>query len=365
MPKIREITEYLESIAPLPYQEDYDNSGLLIGSSEIEITGVLVTLDVTEEVIAEAIKNNCNLIISHHPIIFRGLKKINGNNYVERCVLMAIQNHIALYAIHTNLDNISEGVNAKICEKIGLKNIRILNSKDNLLKKLVTYIPVPETNKVLEAIFKAGGGQIGNYSECSFKIEGTGSFKPNEAANPAIGQANQRELVKENKVEVIFPSYLQGKLLRALLQSHPYEEPAYDIFNLNNSFKEVGSGMIGELAEESDPKKFLIDLKKNMELKVLKHTPYLPKKIKRVAVCGGSGGFLLKIAINSGADVFITSDMKYHEYFDADNKILLADIGHYESEVFTKELIYEVLIKKFRNIALVLSRTNTNPISYL
>jgi dinuclear metal center YbgI/SA1388 family protein len=365
MTKIKEVTAYLEEIAPRAYQESYDNCGLLTGNQESEVGSILITLDVTEAVVEEALKKGCNLIIAHHPIIFKGLKKLTGSNYVERTIIKALKNDIAIYAIHTNLDNVMGGVNSKICEKIGLMNTRILAPKTHLLKKLVTFIPIDQTEQVLKVIYNAGAGQIGNYSECSFRVEGTGSFKPNELANPTIGSANKTEFVEENRVEVIFPLYLENKVLSALIKAHPYEEPAFDINLLENSNKEIGSGMIGELNADMDETDFLHYLKEKMGLKIIKHTPLTGKKIRKVAVCGGAGSFLLKNAINAGAQVFVSSDFKYHEFFEAEDDIIIADIGHYESEVYTKELIYELLIKKFSNIALVLAQINTNPISYL
>jgi dinuclear metal center YbgI/SA1388 family protein len=365
MTKIKDLTATLEQLAPLAYQESYDNCGLLTGSPESGIKSVLITLDVTEEVVDEAIKKGCNLIIAHHPIIFKGLKKLTGSNYVERTVIKALKNDIAIYAIHTNLDHVMGGVNSKICEKLDLKNTKILSPKVHLLKKLVTFVPVEKTEEVLKAIYNAGAGQIGNYSECSFRVEGLGSFKPNEAAAPAIGSANKVEFVKENRVEVIFPAYIESKVLSALLKSHPYEEPAFDINLLENDNKEVGAGMVGELDQAMSEKDFLQYLKEKMGLKVIKHTKLTGAKISKVAVCGGSGSFLLKQAVKAGAQVFVSADFKYHEFFDAENDIIIADIGHYESEVYTKELIYAHLIQKFSNIALVLSESNTNPVSYL
>ncbi|HXA01531.1 MAG TPA: Nif3-like dinuclear metal center hexameric protein [Cytophagaceae bacterium] len=365
MTKIKDLTSVLEQFAPLAYQESYDNCGLLTGSSETEVKAVLIALDVTEEVVDEAIKKGCDLIIAHHPIIFKGLKKLTGSNYVERTLIKALKNDIAIYAIHTNLDNVMGGVNSKICQKLGLKNTSVLVPKTHQLKKLITFIPVEKTEEVLKVIYHAGAGQIGNYSECSFRVEGTGSFKPNEAAYPAIGSANKVEFVKENRVEVIFPGYLESKVISALIKAHPYEEPAFDLNLLENNNKGIGSGMIGELEPALDETAFLHYLKERMGLKVIKHTKLLGRKISKVAVCGGAGSFLLKNAVKAEAQVFISSDFKYHEFFDAENDIIIADIGHYESEVYTKELIYELLIQKFSNIALVLSVSNTNPISYL
>lgn len=363
--KIKEITDYLESIAPLPLQESYDNSGLLVGSSEQGVTEVLITLDITEAVVEEAIKKGCNLIIAHHPIIFKGLKKLTGSNYIERAIILAIKNDIALYAIHTNLDHVKTGVNKKIADKIGLANLSILEAKKNTLLKLVTFVPVNATEGVLEALNRAGAGQIGNYKNCSFRVAGTGVFEPGETANPTMGERNKREEVQENRIEVILPSYLKNTVLTALFKAHPYEEVAYYLSALENTDQETGAGMVGTLEKEMEEIDFLQMLKKKMALKVVKHTPLLGRKVKRIAICGGSGSFLLPKAIQQQADVYISADFKYHEFFDSDSKIIIVDIGHYESEVFTKELIFTILNKNFTNIALNLSEEVTNPISYL
>jgi dinuclear metal center YbgI/SA1388 family protein len=362
--QIKQIINCLESFAPIPLQESYDNSGLITGDAEDELKGALISLDVTEAVVEEAINKNCNLIIAHHPIIFKGLKKLTGKNYVERVVIKAIRNHIAIYAIHTNLDNVQKGVNKKIADKIGLLNTRILATKKNLLQKLVTFVPVSHTIELLKALSEAGAGNIGNYKNCSFRVLGTGTFEPNEDANPTIGEKNKLEEVQEDRIEVIFPAHSESKILTALKMAHPYEEVAYYLHNLVNENQEVGSGMIGELSSPMEATDFLNLLKEKMQLKTLKITSLLDNPIRKIALCGGAGSFLLPQAIASGADVFISSDFKYHDFFDAENKIIIADIGHYESEVFTKDLIYELLNKYFTNIALNLSETVTNPISY-
>lgn len=359
------ITRHLEEIAPLSFQESYDNAGLITGSHDALVTGILVTLDCTEAVVDEAIRSNFNLIIAHHPIIFRGLKKLNGSNYVERTVIKAIQNNIAIYAIHTNLDNVLDGVNRKIAEKIGLRKARILAPKRESLMKLVTFIPKTHTEQVLSALHQAGAGQIGEYKNCSFRVEGTGTFLPTSEANPTIGQQGQQERVNEDRIEVIFPVHHRSSIMRTLLESHPYEEVAHYLTPLLNENQEVGSGLIGELPEAMEPLEFLHSLKERMELRVIRHTAILEKPVRTVAVCGGAGSFLLPNAIRAGADVFVSADFKYHEFFDADGRIIIADIGHYESEVFTKELIKDVLIKKFPTFAINFSKSVTNPISYI
>ncbi len=365
MTRIKDIIQYLETIAPPSLQESYDNSQLITGNLETEVTGVLITLDTTEAVVDEAINMDCNLIISHHPIVFKGLKSFTGKTYVERTVIQAIKRDIAIYAIHTNLDNVQEGVNKKICDKLGLINTQILSPKSSVLSKLVTFVPSENLEKVKDALFNAGAGNIGNYSDCSFSINGEGQFKPNKKANPNIGSAEELEKVNEIRLEVLVPSYLKNKVLKALREAHPYEEVAYYLNTLDNAQQDVGSGMMGELTESISSKEYLEQLKSDMNLNVIRHTHIVKKKIKKIAVCGGAGSFLLKDAINAGADLFVSSDFKYHEFFDAEDKIIIADIGHYESEVYTKELIYEFLSEKFNTFALNLSKTVTNPISYL
>lgn len=361
---IKNVTDHLESLAPRSFQEDYDNSGLLTGDLNAPVKGILVTLDCIEKVVDEAIENNCNLIVAHHPIIFRGLKKITGQNYVERTIIKAIKNDIAIYAIHTNLDNVHTGVNKKIAEKIGLKNLKILKPRKDTLGKLVTFIPKENAGDVLNALHKAGAGNIGDYKNCSFQVAGEGTFMPSGKAQPHIGQTNQLERVDEIRAEVIFPDHLTRKILHALKESHPYEEVAYYLSRLENENQEVGSGMIGELDKPIEPFEFLNGLKKVMNSKIVRHTQPT-KEIKKVAVCGGAGSFLLPSAIARGADVFVSADFKYHEFFDADGKIMIADIGHYESEQFTKDLLVEVLKEKFTTFAIIFSKTVTNPLSYL
>ena len=362
---IKEIINYLESVAPPSYQESYDNAGLIIGDSGATVTSALITLDITEAVIDEAIDFGCELIITHHPIIFKGIKKINGNTFVERCIIKAIKNDIAIYAAHTNIDSITGGVNSKICEKIGLTNLRILDPVKGKLLKIVTFIPEDHLTKVREALFATGAGEIGKYDQCSFSAVGSGTFRGGEDANPYVGIKGELHFEKESRFETIFPAHLKNRVIAALLESHPYEEVAYDIYQLENSFSEVGAGMIGELPGAENEIDFLERLIDIFGCKVIRHTYLLGKPVKKVAVCGGAGSFLLPAAITAGADLFVTADMKYHEFFDVEEKIVVADIGHYESEQFTKELFYEVLIKKFPNFALRLSEVKTNPVLYL
>ncbi|MEX2591888.1 MAG: Nif3-like dinuclear metal center hexameric protein [Anditalea sp.] len=362
---IRDLVSYLETIAPPAYQEAYDNAQLIVGNLEDEVKGIICSLDVTEEVVQEAIENNCNLIVAHHPIIFRGLKSLTGKNHVERTVIKAIRHDVAIYAIHTNLDNIQNGVNKKISDKIGLIHTRILAPKASSLMKLVTFIPIDSADNVLQALYKAGAGKIGNYSSCSFQVAGTGTFLPSADSRPTIGEREKLEYVAEKRVEVMFPTYLKHTVVSQLKKAHPYEEVAYYLQNLENENQEIGAGMVGELENPMGEADFLHYLKEKMNLKVVKYTALRKKEIKKVAVCGGAGIFLLPAAKRAGADIFITSDIKYHEFFDAENQLIIADIGHYESEIYTKELLMELLSQKFSNIALYLTKIVTNPITYI
>lgn len=364
MPVLKDVTQFLENIAPLGLQESYDNAGLITGDVNSEINSVLVTLDVTEKVVDEAIQKKAQLIVAHHPVIFSGLKRITGKNYVERTVIKAIKNDIAIYAAHTNLDSVDGGVNRKICEKLDLQNCKILQPASQQLKKLITFIPADHAMAVREAVFKAGAGNIGNYDSCGFTSEGLGSFRGNENSNPFVGEKGKIHSEKEIRFETIFPVHLQSRIIDALLKSHPYEEVAYDIYPLDNKFYKTGMGMIGTLTESKSETDFLKQIKTTFNTGLIKHTALRNKPVVKVAVCGGSGSFLLNAAIAAGADFFVSADFKYHQFFDAEDKIVIADIGHFESEQFTKELFYELLTKKFPKFAVHLSEVGTNPVYY-
>lgn len=363
--KVKNIIPILEELAPLGYAEDFDNVGLLVGTMEQEVSGILVCHDALENVVEEAIEQNCNFIVCFHPILFSGLKKITGKNYVERAVIKAIKNDIAIYAIHTALDNHQEGVNKIFCTTLGLEQTRILIPKEQYIQKLVTYVPIQHTEKVRQALFVAGAGAIGNYDHCSFISEGKGSFRGNEHSNPVIGQAGVEEIVEEHKVEVTYEKHLQGKVLSALFQAHPYEEVAYEVYNLANKLQNVGMGMIGELKEPMDEIAFLQMVKEKTGTGGIRHSALLNKPIQKVAVLGGSGSFAIKAALQQKADAFITADLKYHQFYEAENQLVLADIGHFESERYTKNYIVEFLSKKMPNFAVILSTVNTNPVNYL
>jgi len=362
--QIREIISLLENIAPPQLQESYDNSGLLTGNADWECSGVLVSLDATEEIVKEAVAKKCNLIVAHHPIIFGGLKKITGKNYVERTVIAAIKNDVAIYAIHTNLDNVINGVNGKMADRLGLVNRQVLSPKLSLLKKIIVFAPAAQADQVRSAIFAAGAGHIGNYSECSFNATGEGTFKAGEGTNPFAGQIGERHSENEIKIEAIFPQWLERGIIKSLLAAHPYEQPAYDIIALGNSLPSTGSGLIGQLPQPIAEIDFLGIIKKAFGLEAIKHTVLTGKPVKKVALCGGAGSFLINAAIASGAGFYITSDVKYHEYFDAENRLVIADIGHYESEQYTVNLLFDILNEKYPTFATLKTETNTNPVRY-
>jgi dinuclear metal center YbgI/SA1388 family protein len=362
--KISEITNYLESLAPLSSQESYDNSGLLTGSKNDEVTNVLIVLDCTEAVLDEAIRKKCNLIIAHHPIIFKGLKKLTGSNYVQRTVIKAIQNNIAIYAIHTNLDNFKYGVNKKIGDLLGISNPKILQPAENTLTKLTVFVPTDHAEKVMNAMFEKGAGKIGNYSDCSFSSSGNGTFKAGELASPFVGETGVRHSEPETKIEVLVSNHRIHSIVAAMIEAHPYEEVAHDLIPLSNSNIHEGAGMIGDLASPMHETELLQKIKSTFKCEIIRHTAFLNKPVQRIAWCGGSGSFLLSRAIAAKADFFITGDFKYHEFFDTENQIVIADVGHFESEQFTIDLLSELLQEKFPKFAPSIGETNTNPVKY-
>lgn len=362
--KIRDIISCLESVAPACWQESYDNTGLLTGDAEWHCTGALVTLDATEAVITEAIEKKCNLIIAHHPIIFNGLRKITGGNYVEKAIIAAIKNDIALFAIHTNLDNMQQGVNGMMADKLGLINTSILQPKTGSLKKLFSFVPIAHIEAVRAAIFNAGAGFIGNYSECSFSVQGQGTFKAGNGTHPFVGEIGKQHQESEAKIEIVFPSNLENRVVEAMKTAHPYEEVAYDIVALDNRHPQIGSGLIAHLPHQMGENEFLQHIKQIFKVSIIRHTRLLQQPVSKVAICGGAGSFLISKALASGAQFFITSDIKYHEFFEANNAMVIADIGHFESEQFTIELLLAVLREKFPTFASLKTTIKTNPVYY-
>jgi dinuclear metal center YbgI/SA1388 family protein len=362
--KIAEILRHLESLSPLSLQEEYDNCGLLLGNPDCEFQKALLCLDLTTEVMEEAISSQCNLVISHHPFIFRGLKKLTSGQPETEIITLAIKNNIAIYAIHTNLDNTLYGLNALFLSKIGINACRILSPKTGLLAKLAVFCPVDHAGNVRQALFDAGAGHIGHYDCCSFNLDGEGTFRASEKANPYVGEKNRIHTEPETRIEVVFPHYLADKILSALIAAHPYEEVAYDLYPLLNGMSQAGAGVIGKLEIPCDEAEFLDRVKKNLDVPVIRHSTFLSKPVKTVAICTGSGSFLIPDAIRSQADIFLTADLKYHDFFGMEKKMLLADIGHYESEQIVKEWLYAALIEKFPNFAFLISKVDTNPVHY-
>lgn len=363
--RIKDVISEIENYAPPALQESYDNSGIQVGDVNIPVRGILISLDITEEVVDEAIELECNLIITHHPLLFKGLKSLTGSNYIERSVIKACRHDIVIYAAHTNLDNTFGGVSHEIARRLGLQNIRTLVPQKNALLKLVTFVPLAEAERVRSALFNAGAGKIGNYDACSYNIEGTGTFRGGENTHPFCGEAGEFHTEKEIRIETVLPIFKKGAVLRALFLSHPYEEPAYDLYPLENVWQQAGSGVIGELLAEEDEQTFLLRLKEIFHLKCVQHSRYTGKRIKNVAICGGSGAFLIREAMAAGADIFITGEAKYNDFYDVEDNILLSVIGHYESEICTKELFFEIITKKIPNFAVHFSNVNVNPINYL
>ncbi|GAB1405270.1 Nif3-like dinuclear metal center hexameric protein [Lentimicrobium sp.] len=365
MTKIKEVLNYIEHLAPLSRQESYDNSGLQAGDPEAEVSGILIALDLTEEVIQDAVEQGANLIITHHPLIFKPLKNITTHTMPGRCLLKAMRHGIALYAAHTNLDNVMGGVNSMIGQKLGLHDLQILQPVSGILQKLVVFVPHAHADKVREALFVAGAGQIGLYDSCSYNLEGSGTFRPLPGTRPFTGETGKLHFEPETRIETICETRLLSRIVEAMIQAHPYEEVAWDAYPLSNKFTGAGSGMMGRLENPLPEIDFLTRVKQTFNAGCVKYSPLKNEAVKRVAWCGGSGSFLIPDAIAAKADVFITGEIKYHDYFLAEGKIVLIEAGHYETEQYTSQLLYQIIKEKFTNFATRISRICTNPINYL
>lgn len=363
-PTLAAIINALEQLAPPVYQESYDNSGLQLGDPVMPVTGILVSLDITEAVVEEAKQKGCNVVVAHHPLLFNGIKRLTPDNWIARTLLKAAAAGIALYAIHTNLDNMLHGVNHAIADQLQLKNRRILSPKGAVLFKLITFVPQKAAEALLTALFEAGAGQIGKYDQASFSSPGMGTFRPLAGAQPTIGSLGKRETVAETKLELLIAQDKVGQVMRVLLSEHPYEEVAYDLIPLHNKHQEIGAGLLGELPEPMFVADFL-QLLKNRFGGGLRYTNPPQKSVQQIALCGGSGSFLLERALAEKADVFVTADFKYHQFFDADNRLMIADLGHFESEQFTIPLLANYLSEKFTNFATQTTEIRTNPVNYL
>lgn len=363
--RIKELLSVIEELAPLGLQEGFDNSGIQVGDANVEATGVLFCIDVTEDVVDEAITLGCNIIIAHHPLLFKSLKSITGKSYIERCVVKAIKNDILIYAAHTNLDNAQYGINHYLGKLLNLQNQRILAPQKDKLVKLATYVPHSHSEQVRMALFNAGAGSIGDYDQCSYNINGQGTFRAGETSHPFTGTIGKLHLEPEIKIEVVLPSIKTKDIVRALLAIHPYEVPAYDIYNLNNEWEQAGSGIVGTLPEEMDEENFLYYLKDVLDLQSVQFSKLRNKPIRDVAIAGGSGSFLIPQAIAYDADIFITGEVKYNDFYDVEDKLLLAVVGHYESEIFTKNVMFDYLSEKYPTFAIYMAGTDKNPVKYL
>nr|WP_185154606.1 Nif3-like dinuclear metal center hexameric protein [Dysgonomonas sp. 511] len=363
--KIKEILHAIEQVAPMPLQESFDNSGVQVGDVNQEAKGAIVCIDVTEAVMDEAIAMGCNLVISHHPLAFRSFKSLTGKNYVERCLMKACKYDIVVYAAHTNLDNAAEGINRYLADMLGLQHIRILEPQKGKLLKLVTFVPHSHAELVRNTLFNIGAGSIGNYDWCSYNVQGEGTFRAGEDTTPFVGEQGVLHTEAETRIEVVLPVYKQSEALRALISVHPYEEPAYDFYALENVWEKAGSGVVGTLPEEMEEEDFLYFLKDTFHLNTIQHSAFRGKPVRDVALCSGSGAFLTPKAISYSADVFITGEAKYNDFYDVENKLLLAVVGHYESEVFTKNIFYDIITKKYPTFAVYMSGFDVNPVNYL
>ena len=359
-----EFTRWLEELIPPAFQEQYDNSGLQVGDPDASINSVLLTVDVTSEVIAEAREHGCNLIISHHPLIFTPLKRIAGGSETELCVASAVRGGIAIYSAHTSFDNVSWGVSHILAEKIGLTKIRVLAPLKGKLSKLIAFVPVSHAARVREALFAAGAGHIGNYDRCSFNVPGDGTYRAGEGADPYAGQVGEDHSEPEIRIEAVMPSHLSSSCVRALLAAHPYEDVAYDIIALENEYHGAGAGAIGTLPATLTGIMLLERLKEVTGIPVIRYSGDTARTVKTIAVCGGSGSDLISVAARAGADAFVTGDIKYHAFAQAPHDMIVADIGHYESEKFSLELLHNLIKKKFPKFALRFSGIKTNPVNY-
>lgn len=364
MVRIKDIIKMIEFHAPSYLQEDYDNSGIIIGNIENDVSSVLICLDINEKVIDYAIEKRIDLIISHHPVIFRPLKKINGYSLTETLVLKAIRNDINIYSAHTNIDN-SAILREKIAQILEIKKYKPLVPYESLYSKLVWFTPSSETARVKSAVFAAGAGHIGNYDSCSYNVDGYGTFRALEGACPFVGEIGQVHQENEVRTEVIFPKFLKNQIIEALDESHPYEEVAYDIYSIDNKLNEFGYGLIGNLDVEINLYEYLLKIKNTLCIQIIRHNAEnIHKKIKTIAYCGGSGASFINNAINQKADLIITSDIKYHEFFDFKEMIAIADIGHYESEKMIIDIFFDIL-KNNNTFAVQKIDFETNPIKLI
>ncbi|MBP5687674.1 MAG: Nif3-like dinuclear metal center hexameric protein [Muribaculaceae bacterium] len=362
--KVKEITDAIEAVAPLYLQESWDNSGMQVGDQDSEVTGVVLCTDVREEIVDEAIERGANMIISHHPLLFRGLKKIVGRSYQERIVAKAIKNDITIYCAHTNMDSAVGGVNFKMAEKLGMTGVRVLDPQQGTQRKIVVFVPTEAVAMVEKAMCDAGAGRLGNYDNCTYSMNGEGHYRALDGAEPWAGKVGEKHSEPEVRLEVLVHKALCGRVVAAMIKAHPYEEPAFDIIALENGDKYAGLGVIGDV-EPQDARGFLEKVKNAFEVEAVRYSGNLDRQVRRVAMCGGAGADFIGLAMSQGADVYITGDMKYHEFQGNEERIILADIGHYESEHYTKEIFYDIISKKNPNFAVDFAKSEKNQVKYL
>lgn len=362
--KISEITGAIEKYAPLWLQEEWDNAGLQVGDTDREATGAVLCVDATEAIVDEAIDRGVNLVISHHPLLFRGLKRITGRTATERIVAKALKHDIAIYSAHTNMDSAPGGVSWATGRRAGLTAMRTLVPQQGRLMKLAVFVPSAYSNAVSEALWNAGAGRMGNYDRCAYMTDGRGTYRPLPGADPAIGTVGQSHTEAETRIEVVFPTAISGRVVQAMLKAHPYEEPAFDLIPLANDITSAGLGVIGSLKTPMPASEYIAWVKQALGIGAIPYAGDARRMVHRVALCGGAGAEFIGNAIAAGADLYMCGDLKYHDFTTHADSIVLADIGHYESEQCTKEIFYDIIQKNFPNFATYYAEEDKNPISY-
>ena len=357
---IEELTTFIEDKFPLSQQESYDNCGLIVGDPKKTVKKVLLALDCTEQVIKEAKLKKADVIITHHPLMFSSINKLTANDYEGSLIIKLIKSDIALYAVHTNLDNSINGINKYLALKLGLKNLQILVGKEKTFKKIITFVPKAYSQKVITALSAAKAGNIGLYSHCAFVTEGSGCFKPEKGAKPFLGELSKINQVEEVKLEMVFASENQKMIENSLKKAHPYEQPAFDIIELANPNPDIGAGIYGDLPAQINTAEFLKLVKTKLNLSYIRQSNSAKKFISKVAICSGAGFFVFEQAKRLNVDALVTSEIKHHEFLAAENNILLCDIDHHEGEIAAVNILDQIL-QKLENIDTLISKHNLSP----
>ncbi len=369
--RCQQIFDWIEEWADPALAEDWDHIGNLVGSPADSVSRVLVTLDVTDEVIAEAIDENVNLIVAHHPLFRDPIPYLRSDLFSSSRVYRLIQKGISLYAAHTNLDAAPGGINDVLADLLGLRDVEILfPTYEENLYKIVVFVPLGHEERVREAISARGGGWIGNYSDCTFQTEGVGTFRPLEGTKPFIGETGELERVRETRIETIAPQKKLSDLLKNMIAAHPYEEVAYDIYPLKNTGTKAGLGRIGRLPESLALADFARKVKDSLGLGMVRITGDPQRSVSKIALCGGGGMSLLEQAIKCDADLYLTGDIRHHGALDAlDRGIALVDGGHYGTERVIVPVLADYLQKKAKEagegLTVLVSQINTDPFSYI